>query len=125
MLTIKKGIQDKFIHSILNTSYNWKKTFDCVFQFYKSSDFNLINLDKMDEEEIILNLMRYLIIDILATEEYTLEGIATYARVPLDVIIDIVSGLNNNPSLSISLKIIQLHSIVRRSVYENFSHRVD
>lgn len=123
MLVIKKGSQDKFIHSILNTSYHWKKTFDCVFQFCKSSDFNLIKLDKMDEEEIISNLMRCLILDILATEEYTLEGIATYTRVPLEIIIDIVSGLNNNPSLSISLKIIHLHCIVRRSIYESFSYQ--
>jgi len=62
-------------------------------------------------------VIRFLINDIIATEEYNLEGVANYMRVPLDVIVDLVTGININPSLAISTKIIELHTTVRKPVY--------
>lgn len=62
-------------------------------------------------------VIRFLINDIIATEEYSLEGVANYLRVPLDVVVDLVTGININPSLALSTKIIELHTTVRKTVY--------
>ncbi|HEX2548432.1 MAG TPA: hypothetical protein VHM20_01290, partial [Gammaproteobacteria bacterium] len=67
----------------------------------------------MEDTMLEANFIKYLIRDILSTEEYSLAGIANYARIPEDVIYDLFTGLNKNPSSSLWNKVIELHSTVR------------
>lgn len=82
--------------------------------------FELIKLKPEKEKNMIeANFIKHIINDILSTEEYTLSGIAYYTNTPEEILFDIVIGRNTNPSLSLSLKIIELHHSVRPSLYSD------
>jgi hypothetical protein len=70
------------------------------------------------------NFIKYLIRDILSTEEYSLTGIANYARIPEDVIYDLFTGFNKNPSSSLWNKVIELHSTVRSDLYQKLIAKI-
>ncbi|TAK76073.1 MAG: hypothetical protein EPO11_04720 [Gammaproteobacteria bacterium] len=87
--------------------------------------FRLLRINPEVEEEMIeSNFLRYVISDILSTEAYTLSGIALYARVPEEVVYELISGNNTNPSLSLARKIIELHKSVRPDVYRKILLKV-
>jgi hypothetical protein len=65
------------------------------------------------------DFLRELIVDILSTEEYSMAGIARFAHVSEDVLIDIASGLNRHPTFDLSRKIIEIHASVRRDLYDS------
>lgn len=69
------------------------------------------------------NFLRFLVNDILSTNEYTLDGIANTIRIPLDPILEIVSGINTNPSVTLASKLIKLHSSVRRDLYKKITEK--
>ena len=71
------------------------------------------------EENIMLeaNFLRLIIQDIIATEEYTLQGVACYTDAPIDVIQEIFDGRNTNPSTCVLRKTIDLHRTLRRELY--------
>jgi len=69
-------------------------------------------------------LVRCIINDILSTEEYSLTGIAFYTRKPEDVIFEIASGNNTDPSASLLRKIIELHRSVRPSLYQQIIKKI-
>ena len=77
-------------------------------------------------ENIMLEecLIKYIINDILSTEEYSLSGIAYYTNSPEDVIYEIAMGNNTNPSLFLSKKIIELHRSVRPYLYHELIKKV-
>ena len=62
--------------------------------------------------------------DILLSEEYTLPGIACYTQMPEDVVNDIATGLNTNPSVKFIRRIIELHRIVRRDLYAQIMKKI-
>jgi len=64
------------------------------------------------------NFVKNLIEDILSTEEYTLPGMAYHLNVPEEILVDILTGYNQSPSLSLARKIMELHKFVRRDLYE-------
>ena len=63
------------------------------------------------------NLARMLIQDILATEEYTITGIAYYTNTHADIIDEVMMGCNTNPSALLFRKLVELHGAVRRELY--------
>ena len=73
--------------------------------------------NKMENAMLDANFLRYMIHDILGSEEYSLEGIAYYTETPEEVICDVLSGRNTNPSLPLSWKIIGMHRTVRATLY--------
>lgn len=81
--------------------------------YFKLMNFNLETENIMLEE----NFLQYVINDILATEAYSLTGIACYTNIPSDVIDEIVIGKNTNPSYYLVRKIIELHRSVRLDLY--------
>ncbi len=85
--------------------------------------FQIINLNK---EQIMLEakFIRCIINDILSTEEYNLSGIALYADAPEDVIYDLASGCNANPTFLTSRKIIELHRMVRPNLYQEIANKI-
>ena len=74
-------------------------------------------------------LVQVIIEDILETGEYTLEGIAHYARMPLDLFVDIMCGKNISPSITLWSKVISLYIQVKpelaRYLFETITSEKD
>lgn len=73
------------------------------------------------EEELIMlesSFTRSILRDILASGEYTMQGIACYTDTHEDVIEDLVSGFNTKPTAASLRKIIELHRMVRKELYQ-------
>ncbi len=87
--------------------------------------FNLIKFT-LEMENLMLeeNYIRFIINDILSTNEYTLEGIANHLNTHEDVIQEIVLGRNPNPSAWFLRKIIELHRIVRGDLYNTIMKKI-
>jgi len=60
-------------------------------------------------------MIQFIIREILKTEEYTLEGIAYYARVPFDVIFDAACG-NSHLSVTAWTNIVDLYMQVKPEI---------
>lgn len=85
----------------------------------------LIKCD-LTKESVMLeaNFLIHVIQDILLTNEYSLTGIANSIRMPEETIYDLVAGLNKNPSSDLWVKIIELHSTVRRDLYRDLINKI-
>lgn len=79
---------------------------------------------EMENAMLDSDFIRYVMNDILSTEEYTLAGIAYYTQMPLDVIYEIAVGRNLNPSAAFLRKIIELHRSVKRDLYRKIIQKV-
>lgn len=87
--------------------------------------FRLLKINPKKENSMIEpNLIRCIINDILSTEEYSLPGIAYYTDFPEDIIFDIATGRNTNPSLLLAVKIIALHRSVRPKLYQGIFKKI-
>jgi hypothetical protein len=71
----------------------------------------------MENKMLDANLLALIIKDILATEEYDLKGIAYYTKCHEDVLHEVVTGCNINPSAMLVRNIIELHRSVRAELY--------
>lgn len=69
-------------------------------------------------------IIRKLVNDLIINREYSIEGLAHYTGFPEDVIYDISAGLNNDPTITLSNKIIELHFIARREFYMKFLEKI-
>ncbi|MEO8400522.1 MAG: hypothetical protein ABI597_01840 [Gammaproteobacteria bacterium] len=101
---------------------------DELREFIKDGYRNYFRIMKfnaeMECEMLEGNFLRCIINDILLTEEYTLSGIAYYTQSPEDVIYEITVGNNNNPSMLLSRKIIELHRSVRPTLYREIIKKI-
>lgn len=70
------------------------------------------------------NVIRVLINDLLTSEEYSIEGLANYTGYSEDVIYDVAAGINDQPTLALSTKIIELHSVARQDIYNTLITKV-
>jgi hypothetical protein len=68
--------------------------------------------------------VRCVINDILATEEYTLDGIACYTQTPEEVVYELAMGWNTSPSALLLRKIVELHRSVRRELYDAMMKKI-
>lgn len=85
----------------------------------------LIKSNLVQEENMLgANIMQEMIKDILSTEEYSLVGIATYTQIPEEVLSDIVTGINVNPTFELSRKLFELHISVRRNLYDEIMKKI-
>lgn len=91
-----------------------------IYKKYYKEYFRLMRFNtQMEDNMIQSNFIRCLINDIVATEAYTLSGIALYTQTPEEVIFDLIAGCNESPTLSLPRKIIELHRSVRPDIYKN------
>ena len=87
--------------------------------------FSLLRFNQTMENAMLeTNFIRSVISDILSTEEYSLSGIACYTDTPEEVIHEVMMGMNSNPSLRFSRKIIELHRSVRPAVYQAIMEKI-
>lgn len=93
-----------------------KKTIKHQNKFFS----NLLKLNIQEENAMVeANIVRYVINDILKSEEYSLKGIAYYTDTPEEVILDIAIGRNTNPTLILVNKIIDIHRSIRKELYQS------
>ncbi|HLB57860.1 MAG TPA: hypothetical protein VJL60_03500 [Gammaproteobacteria bacterium] len=98
---------------------------NALFKLQHKNYFHLIKFnEEMENAMLEANFVRCLINDILSTGEYSLSGIANYTNIPEDVIYEIASGINTNPSLVFSRKIIELHRSVRPQLYQEIVNKI-
>lgn len=97
-------------------------------EIIKSQNTEYFRLMKFDEDMentmVEHDFIRCVINDILATEEYTLSGIAYYTQIPEEVIYEIAIGRNISPSITLSQKIINLHRTVRPNLYREIIKKI-
>ena len=68
--------------------------------------------------------MQEMIEDILATDEYTLAGMATHTHIPEEVLSDVFAGRNPDPTFEASRKIFELHISVKRNMYDKIMRKI-
>lgn len=98
----------------INLCAELKEIFREEYQEY----FHLMKFTtEMENTMLDENLVRLVINDILSSNEYTMEGIAQYTNTHIDVIQEMVSGLNPNPSVTLFRKTMELHRSIRSDLY--------
>jgi hypothetical protein len=92
-----------------------KEYFRVQFSYYD----RIMNFTLMMEEEMLeTNFAKLILNDILLTNEYTIEGIANYTGIHSDIIHDVITGVNVNPSVQVVKRAIDLHRKVRNELYQ-------
>ncbi len=76
--------------------------------------------DDMLEKEVLL----YVIHDLMNGGDYTLAGLALYTHTHEDVLFDIVTGQNANPSFVLSRRLFVLHRFVKPEYYDAIVQKV-
>lgn len=71
-----------------------------------------------------IKFIRCIVNDILSTEDYSLPGVALYTNTPEEVIYEIASGANTNPTFILSRKLIELHRTVRPHLYQSILEKI-
>src|SRR5690606_27055388 len=85
---------------------------------------DLITRQQLQQEEPMVDglMIRRLVNDLIINEEYSIAGLAHYTGFPEDVIYDLASGINNDPTISLAYKIIELHAQARQELYLSLLH---
>lgn len=92
---------------------------------YYQDIFHLMKLTKKEEDMMLeANFLKTVINDILATNEYTLAGIAYYTDTPEDVIVEIITGKNQRPSAIFMQRAIDLHRLVKKDLYKHLAKKI-
>jgi hypothetical protein len=88
--------------------------------YFRLMNFTKDQEDAMLEEKFLQNILK----DILLSQQYDPQGIAIYTDIPLDVILELISGLNTQPSAICFRKIIELDRNVRGEVYNAIGKKI-
>lgn len=89
-------------------------------KFKKLTRKHLIKEEDMSEVKFVQEMVN----DILSTNEYSLSGIANCTHIPEDVLTDLASGLNVNPTFELSRRIFELHATVRKDLYDAVMRKI-
>lgn len=102
--------------------------YEGVIELIKSQNMDYFRLlkfnDEMENRVIEQNFIQYLLKDILTTGEYSVSGIAYYTYATEEIILELYSGNNANPSLILSRKIIELHRSIRPNLYKELIKKI-
>jgi len=90
----------------------------------KISLHTIKNYHEKENMMITSNVIPLILQDLIQSNDYTINGVATYSNVPEEVIYDIAIGNNNNPSLEVSRKIIELHRTARADLYHRVMQKI-
>lgn len=83
-----------------------------------SEYFSIMKFCANTEQEMIDdNFLKLILNDLVLSEAYSLQGIAYHIQEPEDVVYEVASGHNTNPSFRLSRKIIELHRSFRPDLY--------
>ncbi|OGT41304.1 MAG: hypothetical protein A3F13_09915 [Gammaproteobacteria bacterium RIFCSPHIGHO2_12_FULL_40_19] len=89
-------------------------------------DYFLLMKLTVEKENMMLetNFVRFIIKDILSTEEYNLQGVACYMDTHEDVVQEVIDGRNTSPSATLLRRSIDLHRSVRRELYHSIMKKI-
>lgn len=79
-----------------------------LYELFRQQIQLVENLYIEESYEMDSQIIQFFLKQIVETEEYTLEGIAYYTRIPLDVIYDAAAGLHNQLSVTLWARVIEL-----------------
>ena len=105
----KLSIKERRLSELIIFKYLYRE----LLQYFE------INITEREENMLYGSIIRGIINELLLSEEYSLEGLANYTGYPEDVIYEIAAGININPTLPLSAKIIELHSLAKPEVYNS------
>src|SRR3989338_6204883 len=96
-----------------------------VFRKQHRDYFRLMKFT-IENENIMLetNFVRFIIKDILSTEEYNLQGVACYTDTHADVVQEVIDGRNTSPSATLLRRSIDLHRSVRPDLYHSIVKKI-
>ena len=99
---------------------------DELVQVYKIKFPDNIRKNFQEKEGMIThgNVINLIVQDLIKSNDYTITGVASYSNVPEEVIYDIAIGNNNNPSLEVARKIIELHKTARAELYQKVMQKI-
>lgn len=87
--------------------------------------FRLMKFNTEQENSMLdINFIRIIMNDIISSDEYNLEGIARYTNIHEDVLNEIFTGNNINPSAELLQRIIELHQSIRRDLYNSIMKKI-
>lgn len=96
-----------------------------IFKIQYKDFFRFIKFSQKKENDMLeRNFVGLVIKDILASGEYTLEGFAQYADTHEDVVHEVISGVNTNPSATLLRRVIDLHRVVRSDLYDEIIKKI-
>jgi len=96
-----------------------------IFRIRYKDFFRFIKFSKEKENGMLeRNFVSLVIKDILASGQYTIQGFAQYADTHEDVIHEVISGLNTNPSALLLRRVIDLHRVVRSDLYDEIIKKI-
>ncbi|MBV9575162.1 MAG: hypothetical protein JO149_00905 [Gammaproteobacteria bacterium] len=77
-------------------------------------------------KEILMenNLVTIIINDLLINNEYSIDALANYTNFPEEVIYDLAAEINTQPTLALSMRLVELHAIARRDLYSELVKKV-
>ncbi len=92
----------------------------------KQKNYSLLTGMNNETEKTMVEtqLLSEIIKDILKSGQYSIEGIAYYTNAPEEIIYDIASGLNTNPSALLLRKILGLHRSIFPDIYKKITDKI-
>lgn len=97
---------------------------DYFAEAYKKYFRLLKTINQQEYHMIEEPLAKCVVNDIISSGTYTLSGIAYYTHSSEDVVFDIASGLNRDPSTTLFSKLIKLHQTVRPELYKEMMKKI-
>lgn len=99
---------------------------DELMQVYQIKIPENLRKNFKEKEMMIIhgNVINLIVQDLIKSNDYTITGVAAYSNVPEEVIYDIAIGNNNNPSLEVARKIIELHKTARAELYQRVMQKI-
>lgn len=101
--------------------FKLKNHFNCIYK----ADLELLKLTVGVEGELMdNNFLRFIINDLVSSEEYTISGIAYHTNTPEDVIYEYAMGYCMSPSAKLVQRLIGLHRVVRKELYSKIVQEI-
>lgn len=95
------------------------------FKVFHHDYFRTIKIAKKKEKlKMEENFVRFLINDILSTGQYTIAGIAYYTYTSEEVIYELATGKNTNPSSRLLRRLIELHREIKPEFYREIIAKI-
>jgi len=69
-------------------------------------------------------ILQLVIQEMVTTGEYTLEGIAYYTQIPLDVVLDAACGINKQLAITPWLRIVKLYIQMKPEILSTLTNRL-
>ena len=124
-ISLKLSKEENFILEAELFINLYEELYEYFRQQYKNY-FVLLKYTKEQENSMLeTNFVRFIIADILLSEEYTIEGIAYYTETSVEIIQELYIGGCISPTVKLARKMIEIHRTVRRDVYQKVIKKIN